>query len=120
MRTVYLGVLFFLSIGFRAVEAQTSTFTLDQCIAYALENNLNVQTSILDERIASARVREVTGQGLPQVNGSMGIVHNQKLPRFFTTYSPSGFLRFDTPHGSVRRRILRDEEHRGPAAQRTP
>jgi len=69
------------------------TFTLDQCIDYALKNSISVQNSVLDEQIASAKVKETIGIGLPQISASASLVHNPKLPRFFNTYSgPDGFL----------------------------
>jgi outer membrane protein len=69
------------------------TFTLDQCIDYALKNSINVQNAVLDEEIASAKVKETIGIGLPQISVDASLVHNPKLARFFTTYSgPDGFL----------------------------
>jgi outer membrane protein len=74
------------------VNAQQS-FTLDQCIDYALKNSINVQNAVLDEQIATAKVKETIGIGLPQISASASLVHNPKLPRFFNTYSgPEGFL----------------------------
>lgn len=71
------------------VSAQQS-FTLDQCIDYALKNSINVQNSVLDEQIATAKVKETIGLGLPQISATSSIVHNPKLSRFFTTYTGSG------------------------------
>lgn len=71
------------------VSAQQS-FTLDQCIDYALKNSINVQNSVLDEQIAAAKVKETIGLGLPQISATSSIVHNPKLSRFFTTYTGSG------------------------------
>jgi outer membrane protein len=66
-------------------EAQPQAFSLEQCITYALENSVNVKNSVIDEQIAGARVKETRGIGLPQINGSVTVQHNQKLPRFFAT-----------------------------------
>jgi len=69
------------------------TFTLDQCIDYALKNSISVQNAVLDEEIASAKVKETIGIGLPQISVDGSLIHNPKLARFFTTYSgPDGFL----------------------------
>ena len=78
-----------------AVQAQT-TFTLQQCIDYALKNAIDAQNAVIDERIASARVKETVGLGLPQISGSVSLQHNQQLQRFFGIYndSPSGFSFF--------------------------
>ncbi|HCZ36133.1 MAG TPA: hypothetical protein DHV26_09430 [Cytophagales bacterium] len=89
--------VFVLLIGLAAtpgVQAQT-TFTLQQCIDYALENSVQVQNAILDEEIAQAKVKETIGIGLPQISGSASLMHNNKLPRFFNTYTgPGGFIDF--------------------------
>lgn len=69
------------------------TFTLDQCLDYALKNSIHVQNAVLDEEIATARVKETIGVGLPQISATASLVHNPKLPRFFTTYTgANGFV----------------------------
>lgn len=70
--------------------SQSQSFTLEQCVSYALENAVDAKNAVLDERIASAKVKETIGIGLPQVSGTVSVVHNQKLPRFFTMYDPNG------------------------------
>lgn len=90
--------VFVLLIGLAAaqsVQAQT-TFTLQQCIDYALKNAVDAQNAVIDERIAAARVKETVGLGLPQISGSVSLQHNQQLQRFFGTYndSPDGFSFF--------------------------
>ncbi|HNP96838.1 MAG TPA: TolC family protein [Cyclobacteriaceae bacterium] len=78
----------------------SQSFTLDQCIKYALDNAVDVKNAVLDERIAQAKVRETVGIGLPQVSGTVSVIHNQKLPRFFTTYDPNGgFFDFSGVNG---------------------
>jgi outer membrane protein len=73
-----------------AQQSQSSSFTLDQCLQYALDNSISAKNADLDQRIAKARVKETVGLGLPQISGSASVVHNQKLQRFFTTYNPDG------------------------------
>ncbi len=87
----------FVSAGIRAQQQQTggASLTLAQCIQYALENSVNIQNSVLDERISVAKVNETIGIGLPQINGNASVNHNQQLRRFFTTYSPNGFIKPD-------------------------
>ena len=79
------------------VHAQSgTTFSLDQCITHALENTVGIKNARVDEQIAKARVKELVGLGLPQVDASVGITHNQKLPRFFATYGTAqGFSGVD-------------------------
>jgi outer membrane protein len=69
-------------------------FTLEQCIQYALDNSINVRNAAIDEQIASARVKETRGIGLPQVDGSVTLMHNEKLPRFFMQYDASSSAGF--------------------------
>ncbi|HEU5145357.1 MAG TPA: TolC family protein, partial [Chryseosolibacter sp.] len=59
------------------------SFTLEECIQYALDNSITVKNAVVDEKIADARVKETRGIGLPQIDASVGLMHNQKLPRFF-------------------------------------
>lgn len=83
--------LFLMASGLKAQQVQTqtqggpATMTLEQCIQYALENSVNVQNAILDEDIATAKVKETVGIGLPQINGSASANYNPNLPRFFAT-----------------------------------
>ena len=79
-----------------------ATFTLDDCLRYALDNTVDVKNARVDEQIAKARVRETTGIGLPQVDASVGIVHNQKLPRFFgpNTNDSTSFSFFQNIEGA--------------------
>ncbi len=74
------------------VNAQTaepaSSFTLEKSISYALENAINIQNSLIDEKISDAKVKETRGIGLPQIDGSVSMQHNAKLQRFYTTYNP--------------------------------
>ena len=64
--------------------------SLEECIAYALENSINIKNAVIDEEIADARVKETRGIGLPQIDATVGVVHNQKLPRFFIQSPEAG------------------------------
>jgi outer membrane protein len=92
MRRVYLTLTTILIAAAAIAQqnppasASAQTFTLEQCIQYALENSTNVKNATIDERIADAKVKETRGIGLPQVDASVGLQHNQKLPRFFGRY----------------------------------
>jgi outer membrane protein TolC len=61
------------------------SFNLEQCIDYALKNAVPVKNAELDERIATARVKETVGIGLPQIDGTVSVDHNNRLRRFFAT-----------------------------------
>ena len=81
-----LTALFF-SAGAWAQQEPGTSFTLEQCIQYALDNSIAARNAELDQRIAKAKVNETVGIGLPQISGSASVTHNQKLQRFFTTYA---------------------------------
>jgi outer membrane protein len=83
--TLWIGIA--LPLGANAQTATPTAFTLDDCIKFALENTIDVKNARVDEQIAQAKVREITGIGLPQIDGSVAIQHNQKLPRFFAQYA---------------------------------
>lgn len=87
-RFLPLLLILLLSAGAHAQQA-TQSFTLEQCIEYALKNSINAQNATIDEYIAAARVKETIGLGLPQISGSVSLAHNQKLQRFFGVYSDS-------------------------------
>jgi len=72
----------------KAQQVQPPTaFTLDDCIRYAMENTIAVKNAHVDEQIAKAKVKETTGIGLPQIDGSVDLQHNNQLPRFFAQYA---------------------------------
>lgn len=86
MRVLYIFTII-VAVPFASFSQSTPAFTLEQCVAYALENSVNVKNAILDERIAAARVKETRGIGLPQIDGSVAVQHNSKLPRIFAQYT---------------------------------
>jgi outer membrane protein len=79
-----------------AQQEAPASFTLEQCIEYALKNSINVQNSFIDEQIAASKVKETVGIGLPQINGSVNALTNPTLPRFFARKSTAfGFSGLD-------------------------
>jgi outer membrane protein len=69
-----------------AQQGAPASFTLEQCIEYALKNSISAQNAEIDQQIAAAKVKETVGLGLPQVSGSFGVQHNESLRRFFALY----------------------------------
>ncbi len=53
--------------------------TLQETVKYALANNENVKKAYLDERSADYKIKEVTGQSLPQITGSGRLTMNPSL-----------------------------------------
>ena len=81
-----LIVLSFTAFGW-AQQEQGASFTLEQCIQYALDNSIAAKNAEMEQQIAKAKVKETVGIGLPQISGSASVVHNQQLGRFFATYA---------------------------------
>ena len=96
-RYLILCTMVFHSALVHAQTAPTRTFTLEECIQYALENNTLVKNARLDEKIADGRVKETRGIGLPQIDATVGLTHNQKLPRFFGQKSASNPITAEFP-----------------------
>lgn len=89
MKRLYQTLLLILIVPLWA-NAQSTTptsFDLDACIKYALENTIEIKNAKVDEQIADSKVRETIGIGLPQIDGSVSVQHNKNLPRFFSTYA---------------------------------
>jgi outer membrane protein len=88
MKRLYQILLLSLILPVAAVAQEnqaTQSFTLEQCIQYALDNSMDVQNASLDQKIADAKVKETRGMGLPQITGSASLQHYRDLPRMFMT-----------------------------------
>ena len=63
------------------------SFSLQQAVDFALQNQNNIKNALLDEEIAKNKVKEVFGMGLPQVNASFDVKKFLELP---TSLIPTG------------------------------
>ncbi len=96
-------------ISASALQAQDQAkrvFTLQEAIAHAVENNVNVKNELINESIATAQVKETVAQGLPQINVDGNLTYNIQrqtnfLPGEFAG-QPGTFLpvQFGTPYAS--------------------
>jgi outer membrane protein TolC len=78
-----MRILFFLgllSLVAWRTEAQTNTFTLEQCIDYALTHNPNVINARIEREISETTVKETLSQGLPQISANGGVSKNFIIP----------------------------------------
>ena len=64
-----------------AQQPEQETFSLEECIEYAIRNNVNVKNQQLNRQIAQAQVNETLGVGLPQISGSAGLSYNIVTPQ---------------------------------------
>lgn len=89
MKQFYKTILFIaLVVGAsmaNAQQQQAQSFTLDQCIDFAVKNSVNMQNILIEEQIAQSKVKETVGIGLPQISGNVNATTNPQLPRFFGT-----------------------------------
>jgi outer membrane protein len=88
MKRFYQTILLCLVVPLwtNAQSTDTTSFSLEECIKYALENTVDVKNARVDAQISEAQVRETVGIGLPQISGSVALQHNPKLPRFYQKY----------------------------------
>lgn len=70
--------LVFLLIGI-ASQAQNKKWTLQECVEYALENNISVKQSELDVELADVEKLTADGRFLPSLNASTGVSKNTGL-----------------------------------------
>ncbi|MDN5285745.1 MAG: transporter [Mucilaginibacter sp.] len=68
---------------------QTYNFSIQECVNYAYEHQDSVVNAKLDIKSAEYKVKETTGIGLPQINGSASFQDYLKIP---TTLIPGEFL----------------------------
>ncbi|MCF6308543.1 MAG: TolC family protein [Flavobacteriaceae bacterium] len=88
-------VFLFLSIGISAT-AQNKKWTLQECVAYAIENNISVKQSALEVENANISKSDALGNFLPTLNASAGNSWNTGLTQDVTT----GILRSITSRNS--------------------
>ena len=82
-----LGLLL-LSVSGHAQES----YTLQQCLGYAVEHNSNVKKSAYDREKAERARQEVLGALLPQISGSAGLNDNLKKAKFIMPNFMNNFL----------------------------
>jgi len=87
----YINIALLFLIGLSS-QAQTKVWTLEECVRYALENNITIQNSELDVKNADIDKKDAFGRYLPSVNGSASHSWNIGLNQDVTT----GVLRNQT------------------------
>ena len=74
--SIYLLFLFFFALGGIKSNEQEKKWTLEECITYALENNISIKQSELDLKISDVEKLEAIGNFLPSLAGSGSYVVN--------------------------------------------
>jgi len=85
-KLLILTLVIFLSEN---IYAQENTFSLQQCIEYALKNHGSVLNAQLDEDIAQQKVNELRGLGTPQIEGTADFNNFLEVP---TSFVPGEFF----------------------------
>ena len=74
---MFLTLLFTAGFSF---SQNNNSFSLQQAIDYAMQNQVNVQNSILDEQIAQNKVKEILGLSFPQISGNIDAKDFLEIP----------------------------------------
>jgi outer membrane protein len=69
-----------IAYSYKAQEAKSNSFSLQQAIEYAMKNSPNILNAELDLKNAEYRKKEITGTGLPQLSGSIDIKDYINIP----------------------------------------
>ena len=65
--------------------AQTKKWTLQECVEYAMSNNISLKQSVLDQELARLEKADAVGAYLPNLNGSLSNSWNTGLTQNVTT-----------------------------------
>ncbi|UHG91303.1 TolC family protein [Spirosoma oryzicola] len=82
-RTILIWLLSLLSSSSILVAQDRQGFSLNEAIRFAVDHNINIKNSALDALSAEARIREVKGTALPQVNIAGQMTDNLIIQRVF-------------------------------------
>ena len=90
-------------------DSTVLSFSVQQAIDYAMQNQYNVQNAIIDQELAAQKVKEITGLGLPQINASADFKDFINIPtslipnQAFNKFAPPGYTpaKFGTQYQSV-------------------
>ncbi len=75
-------IVFFMLFGYLSLFSQQNTYSLQQCLEYAIENNHNLKKLQFDKAKSTYARNEVFGALLPQINGTANLNDNLKKAKF--------------------------------------
>ena len=76
-----------------SASAQSKKWTLQECVEYAMSNNISLKQSVLDQELARLDKADAMGAYLPNLNGSVSNAWNTGLTQNVTT----GFWKIKRP-----------------------
>ncbi len=89
-KTVLILLAIQFAVGLKAQTRDTIyRFTVKEAIAYAMDHQKTVQNARLDVEISDAKVNEILGIGLPQINSNFNLQDFEALP---TSLIPGEFF----------------------------
>jgi len=71
-KSILIGALCFLSVSGRIYAQDEKKWTLEDCINYALEQNIQVRKNVLSNKSLELQAEQTKAERLPSVNGSIG------------------------------------------------
>ncbi|MBN9285157.1 MULTISPECIES: TolC family protein [unclassified Flavobacterium] len=79
--------LLFLGLSMVAIQAkaQTKKWTLEECVNHAMEKNISIKQSVLDQQVAHISRKDAYGSFLPTINGQASHSWNVGLNQNITT-----------------------------------
>lgn len=77
---VIVSVLLGVNLAIAQQNNETKKFSLNEAVSFALKNNDSLKNAVLDEQIAQKKVKEITANGLPQINATSSFNHFIKVP----------------------------------------
>lgn len=80
-----LSILAFLLLFCSILQAQQKEWTLEECVNYALKNNLSVKQAELDTELSDIEKRDALGNFIPNINGQATNAWNTGLTQNVTT-----------------------------------
>lgn len=86
---IIAAAIFSLTAFAQTKDSSNYSFSLQQAINYALDNQKDVKNAIIDEQLAQKKVNEIMGMGLPQVNASFDLKEFLEIP---TSLIPADFF----------------------------
>lgn len=100
LNLVLIAVIFYANavVGQNNQPTETASYSLQQCVQYALQNSRTLANATLDEEIAMAKVGEVRGLGLPQVTLAGQLLRNIEIQKQFI---PANAFNPTAPAGEI-------------------
>ncbi len=95
---VIVSVLLGINLAVAQQNNETKKFSLNEAVNFALKNNDSLKNAVLDEQIAQKKVKEITANGLPQVNATSALNHFIKVP---SVEIPNPFLSPSNPNPTL-------------------